>query len=80
VIVTEWSHLDTLASDAVRTRMNYPLIVDGRNVLDPETVLRAGFVYEGIGARLPAAGVPSPPEPSELLSTLTPSLNPATAG
>ena len=29
--------------------MANPLIVDGRNLLDPETVRAAGFAYEGIG-------------------------------
>jgi len=51
VIVTEWSELRALPSDGVRAVMRCPLIVDGRNFLDPETVRRAGFVYEGIGSR-----------------------------
>jgi hypothetical protein len=29
--------------------MATPLIVDGRNLLDPEEARRAGFSYEGIG-------------------------------
>jgi hypothetical protein len=29
--------------------MRTPLIVDGRNLLDPETVRSAGFRYEAIG-------------------------------
>ena len=29
--------------------MANPLLVDGRNFLDPETVRAAGFTYEGIG-------------------------------
>jgi UDPglucose 6-dehydrogenase len=49
VIVTEWSELRALATDTVRTAMRTPLIVDGRNLLDPEAVRAAGFVYEGIG-------------------------------
>jgi UDPglucose 6-dehydrogenase len=80
VIVTEWSELATLPNEAVRTRMNHPLIVDGRNVLDPEAVLRAGFVYEGIGARSPAASGPSPPELPELVPSLARSLGAAKAG
>jgi UDPglucose 6-dehydrogenase len=49
VIVTEWSELKGLASPSVRDSMANPLIVDGRNLLDPEETRRAGFVYEGIG-------------------------------
>jgi UDPglucose 6-dehydrogenase len=51
VIVTEWAELRELARDEVRTAMANPLIVDGRNLLDPATVRAAGFVYEGIGRK-----------------------------
>src|SRR6266705_6567898 len=36
VIVTEWDELRTLASDEAREAMRTPVIVDGRNLLDPE--------------------------------------------
>jgi UDPglucose 6-dehydrogenase len=49
VIVTEWDELRGLASLAVRSAMARPLIVDGRNLLDPEETRAAGFAYEGIG-------------------------------
>ena len=49
VIVTEWEHLRELASADVRDAMRNPLIVDGRNMLDPEATRASGFVYEGIG-------------------------------
>jgi len=49
VIVTEWTELRSLASPEVREAMARPLIVDGRNLLDPEEVRAAGFEYEGIG-------------------------------
>jgi UDPglucose 6-dehydrogenase len=49
VIVTEWSELKELPSAEVREAMRNPLIVDGRNLLDPAAVRAAGFEYEGIG-------------------------------
>ena len=49
VIVTEWPELAGLASPEVREAMRTPLVVDGRNLLDPEAVREAGFQYEGIG-------------------------------
>jgi UDPglucose 6-dehydrogenase len=49
VIVTEWEQLKDLASPEIRAAMRNPLIVDGRNMLDPETARAAGFAYEGIG-------------------------------
>ena len=49
VIVTEWPELRELARDEVREAMTNPLIVDGRNLLDPAEARAAGFAYEGIG-------------------------------
>jgi UDPglucose 6-dehydrogenase len=49
VIVTEWSELKELASPEVHAAMKTPLIVDGRNLLDPDQARQAGFTYEGIG-------------------------------
>jgi UDPglucose 6-dehydrogenase len=49
VIVTEWPELETLDWAAVRNAMRTPVVVDGRNILDPETARRLGFAYEGIG-------------------------------
>ena len=49
VIVTEWPELATLASPEIRDVMARPLIIDGRNLLDPEATQAAGFAYEGIG-------------------------------
>jgi UDPglucose 6-dehydrogenase len=49
VIVTEWPQLHELVTAEVREAMARPLIVDGRNLLDPGAVVAAGFEYEGIG-------------------------------
>ena len=49
VIVTEWEHLRELPSPEVHAAMRNPLIIDGRNLLDPETARAAGFVYEAVG-------------------------------
>jgi UDPglucose 6-dehydrogenase len=49
VIVTEWDELRDLAREEVRSAMRNPLIVDGRNFLDPAQARAAGFAYEGIG-------------------------------
>jgi UDPglucose 6-dehydrogenase len=63
VIVTEWDELNGLASAEVLAAMANPLIIDGRNLLDPEATRRAGFVYEGIGRPMPATDVlPETPE------------------
>jgi len=64
VIVTEWEELRDLPSREVREAMARPLIVDGRNLLDPEETRAAGFAYEGIGRPTsPFAALPETPEP-----------------
>jgi UDPglucose 6-dehydrogenase len=50
VLVTEWpefAELDWI--DEVKGRMRVPLVVDGRNFLDRDALIGAGFTYEGIG-------------------------------
>jgi UDPglucose 6-dehydrogenase len=69
VIVTEWAELRDLASPDVRAAMARPLIIDGRNLLDPDATRRAGFAYEGIGR---------PTSPGDLLPQ-TPELSPSKA-
>jgi len=49
VIVTEWDEFRSIASPEIRDAMRRPLIIDGRNLLDPEATRAAGFDYEGIG-------------------------------
>ncbi|BAY13534.1 UDP-glucose dehydrogenase family protein [Calothrix sp. NIES-2098] len=49
VLVTEWQQFNTLDYAKMATLMNNPVIIDGRNFLDPETMVRAGFQYVGIG-------------------------------
>jgi UDPglucose 6-dehydrogenase len=49
VLVTEWPELGELDWEEAGRRMSNRLLVDGRNMLDPETMRRHGFEYEGIG-------------------------------
>jgi UDPglucose 6-dehydrogenase len=49
VLVTEWPEFAELDWAEVREKMRVPLIVDGRNFLDRQALIEAGFTYEGIG-------------------------------
>jgi UDPglucose 6-dehydrogenase len=49
ILVTEWPEFADLDWRALAGRMAHPLIVDGRNFLDPAAMRAAGFTYEGIG-------------------------------
>ncbi|MGB7587964.1 MAG: UDP-glucose/GDP-mannose dehydrogenase family protein [Solirubrobacterales bacterium] len=58
VLVTEWPEFADLDWREAAERMARPLIVDGRNFLDPQVLRAAGFEYEGVGRA--ATGAPSP--------------------
>ncbi len=49
ILVTEWPEFAELDWEALAGRMSNPLIVDGRNFLDPVRMRAAGYTYEGIG-------------------------------
>jgi UDPglucose 6-dehydrogenase len=50
VLVTEWPEFGELDwAGEVKRRLKQPIVVDGRNFLDRDTLERAGFTYEGIG-------------------------------
>ena len=49
ILVTEWAEFAELDWSALAKRMATPLLIDGRNFLDPEALRGAGFTYEGIG-------------------------------
>jgi UDPglucose 6-dehydrogenase len=67
VIVTEWSELKSLSLDQAAGVMARRVIVDGRNLLDPEVVRAAGFVYEGIGRPAPKS---EPADDEDMASTV----------
>jgi UDPglucose 6-dehydrogenase len=53
VLVTEWPEFAELDWSAVAATMATPVVVDGRNFLDPEAMRAAGVSYDGIGRGAP---------------------------
>jgi UDPglucose 6-dehydrogenase len=49
VIATEWAEFANVDLERVREKMHTPLIFDGRNLYDPETMRKLGFHYTSIG-------------------------------
>jgi UDPglucose 6-dehydrogenase len=49
ILVTEWPEFADLDWAAMAEKMRNPVLIDGRNFLDPEAIRAAGFHYEGIG-------------------------------
>jgi UDPglucose 6-dehydrogenase len=49
VIATEWPEFANLDFSEVKKRMTTPIVFDGRNLLNPETMGELGFHYHSIG-------------------------------
>ncbi|NJN83961.1 MAG: UDP-glucose/GDP-mannose dehydrogenase family protein, partial [Caldilineaceae bacterium] len=49
VICTEWNEFKQLDLGRIKTSMAKPIIVDGRNIYEPEQMARLGFIYRGVG-------------------------------
>jgi UDPglucose 6-dehydrogenase len=49
VLATEWNEFQSVDFVQVRKKMHTPLIFDGRNLFDPDTMKELGFTYHGIG-------------------------------
>ena len=49
VLVTEWNEFRNIDLPRVKRSMRRPVMVDGRNIYDPEKMRELGFVYRGIG-------------------------------
>lgn len=56
VILTEWPQFRTLDWGALAADVARPIVVDTRNLLDPDVAVRAGFTWVGLGrtTRTPA--------------------------
>ena len=49
VIVTEWKEFRSPDFEVIKAKLKTPLIVDGRNLYDPNAVRKMGFEYLAIG-------------------------------
>ena len=51
LLVTEWNEFRFLNLERLRGALRRPLVVDGRNMWEPERMRRLGFEYHSIGRR-----------------------------
>jgi UDPglucose 6-dehydrogenase len=49
VIATEWKAYRSPDFDLIKSRLQYPVIFDGRNMYDPADMKAIGIEYFGIG-------------------------------
>jgi UDPglucose 6-dehydrogenase len=53
LILTEWEEFGCLDLERLNAQLKYPIVIDGRNLYNPETMAAHGFTYYSVG-RLPA--------------------------
>jgi len=49
VVITEWKGFKSPDFDSMKTSLKQPVIIDGRNLYDPQLMLALGIEYTGIG-------------------------------
>lgn len=49
VILTEWNEFKELDLARIKRSMRHPVVVDGRNLYDPQAMKRLGFRYAAVG-------------------------------
>ena len=51
LVATEWKQFHNPDFQRIREALRYPLILDGRNLYDPERLQGMGIAYQGVGRR-----------------------------
>src|SRR5258708_374152 len=49
LILTEWEEFANLDLDRLNQELKYPIVIDGRNLYDPEIMAAHGFTYYSVG-------------------------------
>ena len=49
LILTEWDEFAALDLQRLHSLLKYPIVIDGRNLYDPESMAALGFTYHSIG-------------------------------
>jgi UDPglucose 6-dehydrogenase len=49
ILLTEWNEFKHLDMARVKSLMNQPNFIDGRNLYEPELMAKYGFTYRGVG-------------------------------
>jgi UDPglucose 6-dehydrogenase len=49
LILTEWEEFAALDLNRLRQELKYPIVIDGRNLYDPQVMAAEGFTYYSVG-------------------------------
>jgi UDPglucose 6-dehydrogenase len=64
LILTEWKEFAALDLSRIRELLNYPIVLDGRNLYSPKQVAAAGLDYYSMGRATVKISHPAPVDPS----------------
>ena len=70
VLVTEWREFAALNLRQIRAAMRRPIILDGRNLFNPDEMKEFGFIYYGIGRGASSFQIRMPDEDSASMQPL----------
>ena len=57
VVLSDWQEFAAIDLDRLRRALRHPIVIDGRNLFDPQLMHDKGFTYFSVGRPVPAAGV-----------------------
>lgn len=57
ILMTEWNEFKQLDMRRIKNSMRQPVLVDGRNIYDPDLMREFGFVYRGVGRGYNGEGI-----------------------
>ncbi len=60
ILLTDWQEFAQLDYEEMKRRLKYPILLDGRNLLDPRQMASLGFTYLGVGRPAYAAETLAP--------------------
>jgi UDPglucose 6-dehydrogenase len=49
LILTEWEEFASLDLTQLATKLHYPIVIDGRNLYEPDVMAAHGFTYYSVG-------------------------------
>jgi len=49
ILMTEWDEFRQIDLEKLKKEMNTPILLDGRNIYDPQVITDLGFTYKGVG-------------------------------
>jgi UDPglucose 6-dehydrogenase len=71
LILAEWPEFAELDLRLISGMLNLPIVLDGKNLLDPVRVREAGLQYYGVGCCPDVGRAPMPSEDSAWIATIT---------